>query len=299
MNIDKVKEILYTSRKAIELGNHMKENMKIKPRLVRKDEGYTFINSSDEELIAPVDNAWAFEKGLALVHKNGKYFFITAEGKKKGPKFDFISRYDRVSNSSSIKGSAKDHFEDDYDFRPFDNWNEGYAIIFVGNKRGVINRKGKVVISPTYDEVSIDLAHQLSGHFPVAINGRWGYVNIKTGKEVVELKYDPICRFIKLSDGFTKLSIERKYGFVDRNGHELCPFIYDRIGNFIEGFAVVRIGDLYGYMSEEDFSILDEIRFSSAYAFLNGYAEVTVKGPLWTKTCYIDGEGRITKKIPR
>lgn len=264
--------------------------------IAEKDGGYTFINSKGEEICPPYDNVWAFNKGLALVKKNGEMFFINKEGTRISPVFDHICQYGNHQRTT-IKGSAKEVFESDEDVRPFKSWIGDYAIIIVGDKQGVINRKGKIVVPVHYDLVSIDRVKR-SNYISVSIDGKWGYVDKRTGEEVTDIVYDPICQYTRLTS-HTKLSIDGKYGLIDKRGRQLCPFIYDQIGTFIDGCAVVRIGVKFGYMRYDDCSLICELRYSSAYPFISGYGEVSEKGLFGYKKRYVDASGRVFRKPPK
>lgn len=269
--------------------------------VAQKGEGFTFINSSGDEIIAPVDNAWAFENGIALVNNHGKYYFIDKAGDKKGPKFDFITKYSTLTRRYGLltyKGSAKEHFENGSEFLPYQGWLLDYAIILLGKHQGVIDRNAQVVLEPCYDCICIDAIHQESGYIPVELNNRWGYVDLRTGEECVPIHYDEGLKATVLSD-CTKLAIDRKLGLVDQHGRQLCPFEFDRIGNFVEGYAIVRVNGKYGYLREKDYTLIDEVRYASAYPFYKGYGEVTLKGILGYKKRFIDGEGRLFKRLPR
>ena len=51
------------------------------------------------------------------------------------------------------------------------------------------------------------------------MNGRHGFID-KTGKEIVEPKYDYVYDF---EEGFAKVELNGKHGFVDKTGKEVIP----------------------------------------------------------------------------
>ena len=55
---------------------------------------------------------------------------------------------------------------------------------------GFINKKGKIVISPEYEQV-YDMYNGLA---PVQVKGKWGFIN-KKGKFIVEPQYDKAASF--------------------------------------------------------------------------------------------------------
>lgn len=280
------------SRKDYDNIGRMTNNMII----AKKDNKFTFINDRGEEICPPYDNVWAFDKGLALVQNKARMFFIDEEGNRHGDVFDYICRYGD-SRIIITKGSAIEVFDTEEELQPFQYWLGDCAIIMSENKQGVINRKGNIVVPPEYDLVSIDQKRP-SNYIPVSRNGKWGYVDKRTGLEVTEIIYDSMCKYTPLTSR-TKLSIDGKFGIIDKKGKQLCPFIYDQIGNFIDGFAVVRIGIKFGYIRYSDCTEVDEIRYISAYPFVFGYGEVSLKGIVGTKKRYIDKDGKIYRKRPK
>lgn len=109
-------------------------------------------------------------------------------------------------------------------------------------KWGYIDYKGTLTIPYRYD--SITNIRTADWHFfnllAVCIDGKWGVVNEKTGKEVVACKYN----FFDKSDSNSDLlsvniggkRTERgsivggKWGLIDKNGNEITPCIYNYVG---------------------------------------------------------------------
>lgn len=276
----------------------MKEN-DLRIGEAREGAGYCFFNQDGEEICRPYQNLWPFYKGRALAMEKGQLFFINEDGKQVGPRFDFINTVGRVPVQQVPRGGAEDHFKDGRKFHPYKGFVNGVAIVFINGKQGILNRKGHLVAGCQYDEVCIDSIPHKSNYIPVSKAGKWGYIDRRTGEEVTLLAYDKSAQWTELTS-CTRLAKDGKYGLVDKHGHELTKFEFDHIKPFSDGMAVVRIGLQFGYLREDNFTLATEVMFNSAYPFINGYGEVTVRGLFGsTKTRYVDKEGRIFRKLPR
>ena len=175
-----------------------------------------------------------FQEGLAAVELDGKWGYIDKTGNIIVP---FI-----------------------YDYT---NWfSEDFAVVCRGNKWGYIDKTGAEVIELKYDYV-YDFCEGMAAVCKVYGNSvKYGFVD-KTGREVVPLKYDELqysfshsgpglsnitgCGF---TDGLAAVSIGGyegggyigKWGFVNKNGEEVIPLIYDYVDEISEGMIAVNIG---------------------------------------------------------
>ena len=81
------------------------------------------------------------------------------------------------------------------------DFSEGLAKVWIGDfytgNYSFINKKGKVVIKPKYDDVG-DFSEGLA---IVEKSNKWGFIN-KKGKEIVKPKYDKVVFF---SEGLARL----------------------------------------------------------------------------------------------
>ena len=59
--------------------------------------------------------------------------------------------------------------------------------------------------------------------------GRWGFIN-KKGKEVIELKYDAVSRFV---DGYATVKMGKTFGLIDTDGNLVIntQWFYDIVIN--------------------------------------------------------------------
>jgi len=73
------------------------------------------------------------------------------------------------------------------------------------------------------------------------ISRKWGFID-KTGKEVIPFIYSDVLSF---SEGLAAVRIGNdengKWGFIDINGNEIIPFEYDLVQSFSEGYAKVGV----------------------------------------------------------
>lgn len=106
---------------------------------------------------------------------------------------------------------------------------------------GVINNKGKIIIPPIYHKLSalVDLHVNPNPSLLIAYNEnkRAGLLNLETGKLLTPFKYDEIEN---ISDDRIKVSLNGKYGFIDTNGKEVIPIIYDFVEGFHLGLSLAR-----------------------------------------------------------
>ncbi len=163
------------------------------------------------------------------------------------------------------------------------NFIEGLAQVKLGGKRGLIDKSGKEVVKPKYDE---------TGNFresllPVKLDGKWGYID-KSGKEVVKPKYDRATDF---SGGLAMVNLDDKYGFIDKTGKEIVKPKYDRAHDFSGGLAMVKLDGKYGFIDKSGKEVVKPKYDDDPYGvgnFKDGLAMVKLDG----KYGFIDKSGK-------
>ena len=70
--------------------------------------------------------------------------------------------------------------------------------------------------------------------------------------------YDVIDNY---SDGFARVCLNKKYGFIDINGNEICECKYDWVDNFyadyISGFVIVEIKHKCGFINIQGIEVVE------------------------------------------
>ncbi len=74
-------------------------------------------------------------------------------------------------------------------------------------------------------------------------------------------------------DGFAKVELDEKTGFVNEDGEEVVPCKYDNAWNFSEGFACVETEDLWGFVNENGEEVIP-CKYNDANSFSEGLASV-------------------------
>ncbi|MBK9154651.1 MAG: WG repeat-containing protein [Chloracidobacterium sp.] len=163
-------------------------------------------------------------------------------------------------------------------------------VVIVDNKRGYIDRTGKIVIQPKWAR-----ANNFSEGLAVVASDEDGYKEgyIDTsGKVVVEPQY-PMAR--DFSEGLAAVGFgefgmhnsgSHKTGFIDKSGKLVIEAKYRDAGDFSEGLATVHENGKYGYIDRTG-KLIVPITFDSAMPFSEGLANVRVKN----KWGYIDRTG--------
>ena len=142
-------------------------------------------------------------------------------------------------------------------------------------------------------------------HFTWFGNGKWGYLD-RTGKEVVETKYDAICCFTVrdanafpeqygyfFASGLTFMMLNNKWGFIDTVGNVVISPLYDYVSSFAYAeLSVVALGEKYGYINTTG-AIVIPIIYDKASPFWNADGTAWVK--LDGKNLKINKQGEIVE----
>ena len=117
-------------------------------------------------------------------------------------------------------------------------FSEGLAAVALENKYGYIDRSGKMVIPPQFESAG----PFSEGLAAVAFNGKHGYID-KSGKLVITGEEFEVER--KFSAGLAAARGKNgKYGYIDRTGKFVIPPQFRRVGDFSEGLAAVDLVDV-------------------------------------------------------
>ncbi len=160
------------------------------------------------------------------------------------------------------------------------NFSEDLAWVKLNEKYGFIDNSGKEVIKPKYDGAG-NFSEGLAG---VKIDGKWGFID-KIGKEVVKPKYDWGESF---RAGLAKVKLDGKWGFIDKTGKEVVKPKYGRIDSFSEDLASVELDGKYGFIDKTGKEIVKPKYDSSSYDFHDSLACVKLDG----KYGFIDKSGK-------
>lgn len=169
------------------------------------------------DLIVEAKYGWAepFSDGLALIADNkpdsNEYFNRKAFIDKNG---------DRVT----------DFFAD------AESFSEGLAAVKFDSFWGFIDKKGTIVIPPTYDFV---LRPFTEGYAAVnCLNDKAAIIN-KTGKAITECIFEEVWGF---SEGLASVQAsDKKYGFINTKGKFVIKPQFDFADSFLYGLAKVRV----------------------------------------------------------
>lgn len=79
------------------------------------------------------------------------------------------------------------------------------------------------------------------------------------------------------NDGFVRVELDRKTGFINEDGEEIVPCKYDEASDFSEGLAIVEAEGLCGFVNEKGEESIP-CKYQGAYGFSEGLAGVETEG---------------------
>jgi hypothetical protein len=77
----------------------------------------------------------------------------------------------------------------------------------------------------------------INGFAKIYLNGKYGFID-NNRTEICELKYDYVYNF---EYNFAKIYLNGKYGFINEKGKEICPIKYDSVLDFVNDVGVARV----------------------------------------------------------
>lgn len=180
-----------------------------------------------------------------------------------------------------------------------------YIIVCLNNKYGIFNLRGKVILELEHDEVfergglwmsiinnkealfaedgrrltphKYDKLSDFKGNILKSeVDGKYGFIN-KEGQEVVPTIYDDVK--ISSQGNYVILSLKENSCMVNSDGKEICQLKYDTIDSVNEeiGLAKVYRNNYYGFIDTKGNEVIP-LKYCYAWEFINGYAEVKVSG---------------------
>lgn len=182
-----------------------------------------------------------FRNGMAIVKEDGKYGYLSLEGKEIAPVYQ-EARY----------------------------FADGLAPVRQKGKWGVIDGNGNFVVNPSYK----DSGPAYSEGLLAVKNGKnlWGFIDQK-GSEVIEPVYKEVIPVF--TEGYTAVENDDKlWGFINTKGEVTAkPQFKAVLTEFSEGLAGVKTPDGNGY-AKPDGTIAFMADYNQLFPFDDGIAEV-------------------------
>jgi hypothetical protein len=137
----------------------------------------------------------------------------------------------------------------------FKNFHNGRALVKIIDKWGYINTEGKLIIPAKYKK----LTHFKNDRAFVMDEEKNIYLINPQGEEIDlnELKLD---NFKEFSKGLARVVVNGKWGFINTEGKMAIEAKYEKVGNFQNGLAWVRLGKgKTGYINKQGEIVVDPV----------------------------------------
>jgi hypothetical protein len=121
---------------------------------------------------------------------------------------------------------------------------DGYSWVRVGNKYGIIDRKGNTVLPIEYDNSGYRSMEYLysEGLFLIEKEGRYGYADTR-GRIVIPIQYESAY---ECTEGLMPVQRDGMWGYIDRQGNDAIEFVFQLASPFVWGRAEVAVnGEVY------------------------------------------------------
>ena len=214
-----------------------------------RDGKWGYMDTTGTVVIQPEwEEAGEFSGGYAGVKRGGKWGGIDKTGRLVTP----LGRYERLyfqpeiglwliavgKKSGYIDRAGRVVIKPEWDDVLF--WSEGLLMVFREHKGGFIDKTGKVVIPVEWEAIG----PFLEGLAPAKRNEKWGFID-KTGKVVIELQWEDALGFHR---GLAGVKRNGKWGFIDKTGKVIVEPRWDEVSNFQQELALVREGKKFGFI---------------------------------------------------
>lgn len=199
------------------------------------------------------DEAFSFgPEGLACVRVEGRYGYINGEGKTVIPiDYDSIGFFGKGGLIPVRKGGKAGALRADgsvaipllySEIHSF----EGEAFsVGDGHRYALADREGRLLTPFHFEQIFEHVYYFSENLAPARKQGLWGFVDMRTGDLVVEALYDEVGRF---KEGHALVRKGKEVLFIDREGARLTSISIEQAKEFSEGLAAVRSGGLWGYI---------------------------------------------------
>ena len=106
----------------------------------------------------------------------------------------------------------------------------------------------------------------------VKLNGKYGFID-KNGKEVIPCNYDGASIF---NEGLAAIKLNGKWGFIDRDGIEVIPHRYEEVYAFSEGFVAIKLNGKWGFIDKSGREVIP-CKYDGTYCFTGGLGSVRLQ----------------------
>lgn len=172
------------------------------------------INTHLKQMRLAVDSLGVMKNGFILVKNKEKYGLYNQQGREIIPiQYDYISSFGADSMMT----------------------------VYDGNKKGLINVKGKVILKPSAQFQELQIMHEERAG--IRINNRYGFID-KEGRLRIANRYEGITPF---SENMAGVKLKGKWGFIDKAEQLRVQPYYDEVQSFRHGVAMVRRGNFWGF----------------------------------------------------
>ena len=118
------------------------------------------------------------------------------------------------------------------EYDKIESFDDGFAVVTLGGKYGIIDESGNVLGELKYDKIRSLVSESRYGeedkfaeYFEACVEGKWGFLN-KQGKEMSPFVYDEI-QMSDFEGGFIRVCKNGKWGYVNDKFEEMCEFVYE------------------------------------------------------------------------
>nr|WP_294862483.1 WG repeat-containing protein [uncultured Fluviicola sp.] len=168
-------------------------------------------------------------------------------------------------------------------FDAAEQFTEGFAVVYLNGKAGVINQSNELVVKPIYDNIK----QYVDGFAVVTIQDKYGLIDT-TGKIVLKPKYDWIGFQADNIIGLKEDELWTFYSLIERK--KINRQKYKSIGAFSEGLASVEdnYSGKHGFINSHGDLIIPFVLTLVYSDFSNGFAAVCDSN---RKNIYINKKG--------
>lgn len=194
-----------------------------------RDDGKVILTPGYES-ITPSVNKGKFTFEQFFVRENGKYGLVSSDGSEIIPaKYDQLISCDGTDRSNQLLRFC------------------------VNRKWGLITKKGKVLLEPTYDDLNYLCPGLMRSVMGASSPRQYGLVDT-TGKVLLApfYKYLEVDFYKKMIHVGVSTDKGDKQGYLALDGKVLFNPVYDEINDFSNGLARVRLNGKYGLIRENE-----------------------------------------------